>query len=491
MKNISKIGIEKKPRPIRVLQFGEGNFLRGFADYMIDILNEKTDFNGDIVIVKPIEFGELKHFTDQDSIYTVLLRGQENGFVKTEKRIVTCCRKAICCYDDYAEYSGLAKLDSLRFIISNTTEAGIVYNSSENIFACPPVSYPGKLLKFLYERYTYFNGAEDKGLIILPVELIDDNGIELVRIVKRLSSEWELGEEFIKWLDNSCVFASTLVDRIVTGYPKGEDEIIFDEFGYNDKLLVAGEPFALWVIETERDIRNELPFDTAGLPVVFTENQKPYKQRKVRILNGAHTSFMPVSFLSGNDYVGQSMKDETIRKFLIDTVFNEIIPTLDLPESELCQFANSVIDRFENPFIKHSLLSISLNSISKYRTRCLPSLLEYNKRMSKLPVRLTFSLAAIFAFYKGSEIRGGALIGIRNGEEYEIRDDEQVLRFFSEHSRLAANITVNDFLGNVDFWGTDLNRIKGLNEAVNGYLSEINVMGMRKALEKLLNYEIN
>ncbi|MDR1754296.1 MAG: tagaturonate reductase [Eubacterium sp.] len=477
------MNIEKRNYPIKAVQFGEGNFLRGFVDYMIDILNEKKRWDGSVTLLQPIEFGSLDHFKTQNCLYTVFLRGLESGTEKIEKRVITCCNEAVSCIKDYERYAALAKLDTLRFVISNTTEAGIVYDGSCLLSDRPPKSYPAKLAKFLYERYTYFNGDINKGIIVLPVELIDDNGIELKRIVKLHVYDWKLGDEFESWLDRACVFASTLVDRIVTGYPKEEAEV-FAELGYEDKLLVTGEPFALWVIEADRDISDEIPFDKAGLPVIFTDNQKPYKQRKVRILNGAHTSFVLASFLAGNDFVGQSMDDELIFKFMRDTIFDEVIPTLDLPKEDLIEFANAVIDRFKNPFIKHALLSISLNSISKWRARCLPSLMVYLERKGELPAHLTFSLAANIAFYNGNEIKDGILIGNRNGEPYNIQDDKAVLEFFAKNSSLSSREIAELFLGNEEFFGEDLNRLPGLTDKVTDCLSEIRSNGMRTALEK-------
>lgn len=482
MKNIVETGIIKTDRPIKAIQFGEGNFLRAFVDYMIDILNEKTDFNGSVVIVKPIDFGTVEKFNEQDSIYTVYLRGLENGEEKIIKRTVTSVKKAVGCSEQYEEYSSLATLDSLRFVISNTTEAGIVLDLNDKLEMCPPKSYPGKLTKFLYERYTHFNGDKNKGLIILPVELIDDNGKNLKKCVKALSESWNLGSDFISWLDEACTFTSTLVDRIVTGYPKDEDKKIFEEFGYEDKLIVTGEPFALWVIESDKDIKDELPFEKAGLPVIFTDNHKPYKQRKVRILNGAHTSFVLASFLVGNDYVGQSMNDKLIYGFMNDTIFEEIIPTLDLPKQDLIDFANAVKDRFRNPFIKHALLSISLNSVSKWRARCMPSFLKYIENTGNVPKHLAFSIASLIAFYSGTEIREGSLVGHRNGEEYMIRDDAAVLKFFAENSKLSSDEISEKVLSNTDFWGENLSKYA---DVVSEYLEKIRTLGMRNAISEI------
>ena len=484
MELLSKAKTGKVERPIKVLQFGEGNFLRAFVDYMIDIANETGDFNGDIVLVKPIEFGTLDLFHKQECQYTVQLRGIVDGEAKRINRVVTSVTDVVDAYGEYEKYAAFAKLDTLRFIVSNTTEAGIVYDDTDRFEFNPPKTYPGKLTKFLFERYTHFEGALDKGLVILPVELIDDNGIHLRECVLKLAALWNLGEAFIKWIDDACVFTSTLVDRIVTGYPRDEAAALCEEFGYQDNLIVTGEPFALWIIESTKDISNELPLPQAGLPVIFTDNQKPYKQRKVRILNGAHTSFVLASYLAGNDIVLESMEDELVFNFMKATIFDEVIPTLTLPKEDLVDFANAVITRFNNPYVKHALLSISLNSVSKWRARCMPSFLGYIENEGKLPAHLTFSLAALMAFYTGTEIRDKALIGHRDGAEYNILDDAAVLEFFAANSSKDTAEFAHATLSNVDFWGQDLSAIAGVEAAVTTYLSDIRALGMRAALEK-------
>lgn len=479
----------KKERPVKVLQFGEGNFLRGFVDYMIDIANEKGLFDGDIVLVKPIEYGTLDRFRNQECQYTVSLRGIVDGEATVLNRVITSVADAVAAHEEYEKYSSYAKLDTLRYIVSNTTEAGIVYDESDKLEMNPPKSFPAKLAKFLYERYKHFNGAADKGLVMLPVELIDDNGIHLRECVLKQADNWGLEEDFKKWLDEACVFTSTLVDRIITGYPKDEEEKLWEEWGYRDELIVTGEPFALWVIESAKDISGELPLDKAlegmsGMNVIFTDNQKPYKQRKVRILNGAHTSFVLASYLAGNDIVLESMKDDLIFKFMKETIFDEVIPTLTLPKQELEDFANAVITRFNNPYVKHALLSISLNSVSKWRARCMPSFLGYVEKYGKLPAHLTFSIAALMAFYQGTELRDKALIGHRDGKEYQIMDDAAVLQFFAEHTGKDTGKFVADFLNNEEFFGDELGKTKGLADAVAGYLDEINAKGMRKTMEE-------
>lgn len=470
-------------RPIKVLQFGEGNFLRGFVDYMIDIANEKGVFDGNIVLTKPIEYGNLDRFRNQENQYTVVLRGIADGKESVTKRIVTSVADAVDSYNEYEKYSQYAQMDSLRFIVSNTTEAGIIYDDTDNFESMPPKTYPGKLTKFLFERYTYFKGDKDKGLIILPVELIDDNGKHLKECVLQFAQLWKLEDAFVDWIKDSCVFCSTLVDRIITGFPSDEAQSIWNEMGYEDQLIVTGEPFALWVIESEKDISGEFPLDKAGLPVLFTDNQKPYKERKVRILNGAHTSFVLASFLAGNDFVLQSMEDDDVRTFMKETIFKEVIPTLSLEKEDCEAFAHAVVERFYNPFIKHALLAISLNSVSKWRARCMPSFLKYIDMNGTLPKHLTFSIASLMAFYSSVELREDCLIGHRDGEEYKIHDDRDVLEFFKANSTKETSEFVKEFLSNEKFFGTDLSEIDGLTQKVAGYLDEIKNSGMRAALK--------
>lgn len=485
MNILNKNRVKKDDLPIRVIQFGEGNFLRGFVDYMLDIANEKGVFSGSVMLVKPIEYGNLDNFHEQDYLYTVSLRGLVEGEAKETNRIITSIAGAVDCYTEYAQYAELARLDTLRFVVSNTTEAGIVYDETDCFEYCPPKTYPGKLTKFLFERYEFFSGDLTKGLIILPVELIDDNGIHLKEDVIQLAKLWGLKEDFLTWIEKACVFCSTLVDRIITGFPKDETDRLWKEYGYRDQLIVTGEPFALWVIESDKKIEDELPLNKAGLPVIFTDNQKPYKQRKVRILNGAHTSFVLASYLSGNDFVLESMEDGLIRNFMVKTIYDEIIPTLDLPKEDLISFAQAVETRFENPYIKHALLSISLNSVSKWRARCMPSLLEYSNRFHQLPIHLTFSLAALMSFYSSTEFRDGALIGRRDGAEYRIMDDKEVLEFFVENSDQETQLFVAAFLSKEAFWGQDLTKLTGLAQTVTENLEKIKKLGMRDALLSL------
>ena len=471
-------------RPVKVLQFGEGNFLRAFVDYMIDIANEKTDFNGSIVLVKPIAFGNLDRFHEQDCRYTVMLRGLQNGEKVELSRLITSVSDAVDAVGEYQKYAAYAKEPTLRFIVSNTTEAGIVLDREDQLDACPPRSYPGKLTKFLFERAEHFDYAPDKGLIMLPVELIDDNGIMLKKCVLELAKIWNLGCRFEQWLEEACVFTSTLVDRIVTGYPRDEAESIWEKLGYEDQLLDTAEPFGLWVIESPRDISDELPLPACGLPVIYTDNQKPYKQRKVRILNGAHTSFVPAAFQCGYDYVLQAMEDPMIASFMHHTLHDEVIPTLTLPKEDLLSFADAVTSRFRNPFIKHALLSICLNSVSKWRARCMPSLILYEQQTHALPERLTFSLAALISLYQGGRLEDGKLVCTREGQSYTLMDDAAVLSFFDEHREDSPEAIVPAFIEREDFFGPDLKRVAGLVDRVTTYLAEIRSDGVRSVMTK-------
>ncbi len=473
MKKLVEQNVQRTERPIKVIQFGEGNFLRAFVDYMIDIANEAGVFDGSIAIVKPISFGSIEMFNEQDNLYTVVLRGKENGKTVNDSRVITSVSQVLDCEEDYESYMGLAEIDSLRFVVSNTTEAGIVLDKNDH-FEGLPSTYPGKLTKFLYNRYMKFNGAKDRGLIILPVELIENNGGKLKECVLALCDIWELPEKFKTWIMEACVFCSTLVDRIVTGYPRNEVASIWQELGYEDNLVDVGEPFGLWVIESDKDISNELPLDKAGLPVVFTDNQKPYRERKVRVLNGAHTASVLAGYLYGLNIVRDCMHDEIMGKFIRQVVMDEIVPQVPLPLEEVKAFAASVFERFENPFIDHALLSISLNSVSKWKARVLPSFRDHYNNEGELPKLITFSLAALFAFYSSSDLREDGLYAKRaDGTEYVIHDDAAVLQFFAENSSKECGEFVKAALGNVNFWGEDLTAYAGMEQTVTEWLTLI------------------
>ena len=483
MKTLNRRDFPGAQYPERIIQFGEGNFLRAFVDWQIDLLNEHTDLNSGVVVVRPIETSFPPSLSTQDGLYTTIIRGlNEKGEAVSDARLIRSVNREISVYSEYDEFLKLAHNPEMRFVFSNTTEAGISYHAGDKFDDAPAVSYPAKLTRLLFERFSHFNGALDKGWIIIPCELIDYNGDALRELVLRYAQEWALPEAFIQWLDQANSFCSTLVDRIVTGYPRDEAEAIWQKLGYEDRLLVTGEPFALWVIESEKDISGELPLPDCGLPVIFTDNQKPCKQRKVRILNGAHTSFVPAAFLCGYDYVLDAMNDSMIQTFMQKTLYDEVIPTLSLPKEDLMAFAEAVTGRFKNPYIKHALLSICLNSVSKWRARCMPSLLGYVEREHKLPEHLTFSLAALMALYHGGHLKDGALECLRDGQPYTLRDDAAVLAFFAENDQKPAAELTRMFLSSTDFFGQDLTQVPGLETAVATALEDVLARGMRTVM---------
>ena len=406
----------------KVIQFGEGGFLRGFADWMIQKMTDCGAFEGKVVVVQPIEQGMCDTLTAQGCKYTHIIRGSEG----VETSVIDVISRCVKPYEDFESYLALADIPSMRFIISNTTESGIVFNENDAVDKAPAVSFPAKLTMLLKRRF-------DKGLngfIVLPCELIDRNGDNLKKCVLAYADLFGFGEDFKAWVESENVFTNTLVDRINTGYPKGEEL----NLGYEDNMINTSEYFHLWVIETEYDIEKELPFSKANLNVIVTKDKlEMYRTRKVRILNGAHTSLVPYALLSGLDTVKSCMDDETMREHIRKCVFDEIIPTLDLPRDELTDYANNVLIRFSNPYIKHYLSSIALNSVSKFKVRVLPSILEYNKRFNKLPPTLTFAFAKLIEFY---------CTDMTN-------DAPDVVEFMKTAS-------VKDILAKTEYWGEDL-----------------------------------
>lgn len=474
--------------PEKILQFGEGNFLRAFADWMVDLTNERGEFKGSIVLCQPIPQGNPAMFDEQDSVYTLVMRGIEDGKAVEKSRKITSVSRCINAYANWDEVLKLAKSADLKAVISNTTEAGIAYKAGDKVTDAPPSSFPAKVAVFLYERYKTFNGAEDKGLLFLPVELIDFNGTELKRIVLQYAKEWNLEQAFIDWVETANKFTNTLVDRIVTGYPKDQIAEFEEKLGYKDNILVTSEVFNLWVIEGKKEWADILPVHKSGANVIWTDDVKPYKMRKVRILNGGHTSTVLAAYLAGHDIVLDFMNDPLFKKYLDVLLQKEVIPTLDLPLQELQDFAASVGDRFANPYIKHKLLDISLNSCSKFNARCLPSLLEYVNRLGDLPEVLTFSLAAFIKFYDIKK-EGDTYKGKRaKGDEYQVKDDEAVMEFFAEiwKTKDAAAIA-KAVLSKKDFWsGKDLTEVKGLADAVALYLHELNTKPVEEVVKSII-----
>lgn len=469
--------------PEKVLQFGEGNFLRAFVDYFVDLMNEKAGFNGKVVLVQPIASGLTNTINEQEGLYTLLLRGRENGKKTEHRRIISAVSHCVDPYEDYASFLENAKNSELRFIVSNTTEAGIAFDSSCGLDDAPPSSFPGKLTAFLYERWKL--GL--KGFIFLSCELIDHNGEQLKKCVNKYIELWGLSEDFKSWVERENIFCSTLVDRIVTGYPHQEADNLCEAFGYKDNLIDTGEIFGFWVIEGPQYIKKALPFEKAELPVVVVDDHSPYKQRKVRILNGAHTSMVLGAYLAGKDIVRECIEDDVICTFMKKVIYDEVIPTLDLPKDELLAFASAVEDRFNNPYVDHQLLSISLNSTSKWKARVMPSLTEYYVRKKQFPKCITFSFAAYLAFYHNAKEMGdGCLIGERGADRYEVRDEQKVLNFYYEHRNDSAKELVRAVIHNTDFWGDGLERLDGFENAVSDMLERIETVGMYQAMKECL-----
>ncbi len=466
LKKTGYSGFVLEDAPERVLQFGEGNFLRAFVDYFIDILNEKAGFNGKVVLTQPIAQGLADTINAQQGLYTLYLRGFENGKRVNDKRVISSVSRCLNPYENYAELLGCAKNKDLRFIVSNTTEAGIVYDPSSKFDQEPPTSFPAKLTRFLYERFE----AKLPGFIILSCELIDNNGKELESCVLKHIEDWKLGTEFEEWVKSENTFCSTLVDRIVTGYPRAEAQAICEENGYIDNLIDTGEVFGFWVIEGPKSILNELPAQKAKLPILITDNQTPYKQRKVRILNGSHTAMVLAAHLAGREIVRDCMEDDVIRAYMEKAIYDEIIPTLSLPLDELTGFAAAVTERYKNPFIDHRLLDIALNSTSKWRARVMPSFKIYAEKFGKLPKCLTFSFAAYIAFYKKGE---------------GVRDDDWVISFYDEHRNDNNAELTEAVCKNERMWGEDLSKISGLTQATAQWLDLID-KDVYKAMESCL-----
>jgi tagaturonate reductase len=477
--------------PERVLQFGAGVFLRGFVDWMIDGMNRKGLFCGRVVVVQWISPGTLAVLDQQNGTYTHLARGIENGGLIEEKRVVTAISRGIDPCDQFDEYLKCAHNPDLRFIVSNTTEAGIVYRAEDKQSDQPPTSFPAKLTLLLMERYKTFDGDPSKGFVVLPCELIERNGDNLKKTVLQTANNWNLEPKIVEWIDQANAFTNTLVDRIVTGFPRDEISTLWQESGYVDDLFNTSEVFHLWVIEGPPTLARELPFREAGFNVIFADDMTPYRDRKVRILNGAHTSTVLAAYQAGENLVGECMQDPLIRGFMARAIYDEVIPTLTLPRQDLDAFAAAVFERFNNPFIKHELLSISLNSVSKYKARVLPSVEQYLAIKGKLPARLTFALAALITFYRGTEIRDGALIGDRGGEEYRIQDDPAILEMFAtlwsdfDGSGEGIRELTDSVLQREDWWGKDLRKLPGVSDTVSGYVKSILNRGMKASLEQV------
>lgn len=478
-----------KNAPERVLQFGEGNFLRAFADYWFDMANEKAGWNGKCVLVQPIAQGLTQLINRQEGLYTLYLRGRQNGEKVDAKRVISSVSRCLNPYEkqDYDAMMDVAAGEALEYIVSNTTEAGIVYDPSCRLEDCPPASFPAKLTQVLLHRWR----AGRPGVVVLSCELIDNNGKELLRCVNQYIKQWGLEEGFARWVNGDCTFCSTLVDRIVPGRIRDAAEAarLEDENGYRDALIDVGEVFGVWNIEGPEWLAEKLPFRAAGLNCPVVPDVTPYKKRKVRILNGAHTGFVLGAYLAGYDIVRDCMQDDVILGFMNRMLHEEVIPTLPLDRRDLEAFAAAVQDRFNNPFINHELMSITLNSTSKWRARNMPSLLEYAQTAGKLPPCLAMSFAAYIAFYS-SDIQAlteqGLVCRRPKGNEYTVSDDRWVLEFYYSRRGVSDETLVHDVMTNEKMWGQDLTLVPGFEQAAAENLRRIRTEGARAAFAACL-----
>ena len=485
-----------KDAPVKVMQFGEGNFLRAFVDYFYDIANEKAGYNGKVKLVQPISnFPQMADWiNEQEGLYTLYLRGSEKGQKVDAKRVISCVSDCVCPYidDKWDEVLALARSEDLETVVSNTTEAGIAYTQGDSEFdQVPPNSFPAKLTRVLFERYKAFNGAADKGLVILSCELIDNNGKELKKCCNNYAKDWNLEAEFIDWMNNANTFCSTLVDRIVPGRIRDPKELAAMEEanGYHDQVLDVGEVFGVWVIEGPAGLEDKLPFKKAGVNVMVVPDVTPYKKRKVRILNGAHTGFVLGAYLAGFDIVRDCMHDATVLGYMNKMLLQEVVPILPLDQDDCKKFAAAVEDRFNNPFVNHELMSISLNSTSKWRARNMPSFLEYIEKNGKLPTCLTMSFAAYIAFYSNNiqELNDKGLVCKRaKGNEYTISDDRYVLEFYNAHKDDDIPTLVHAVMTNEQMWGQDLTKVAGFEEATVKNLTLIREQGAMAAYKSCL-----
>ena len=489
LKKSGYTGYIKESAPVKVLQFGEGNFLRAFVDYWFDMSNEKADWNGKVALVQPIAQGLTKLINEQQGLYTLYLRGSENGKPVNNKRVISVVDACYNPYDaaDWEKIRQIAVSDDLEYMASNTTEAGITYDPSCKMTDCPPSSFPAKVTVLLYERFK----AGKPGIVFLSCELIDANGQELKKDVLRHAKDWNLGEDFASYIENDCLFCSTLVDRIVPGRIRDPKEVeeLTKENGYEDALLDVGEVFGVWYIEGPKALEDKLPFKKAGLNVHVVPEVAPYKKRKVRILNGAHTGFVLGAYLAGQDIVRDCMHNETIHAFMNKILYDEVIPILPLDKADCEHFAAAVTDRFNNPFVDHLLMSISLNSTSKWKARDLPSLLEYFEKFGKLPKALCMGFAAYIAFYSTNLQRreADALVAKRaKGNEYRIQDDAWVLDFYWDHRDADDKTLVHDVLSNEKMWDQDLTKVAGLEDTVYADLQKIRRDGAEAAYKSVL-----
>lgn len=474
----------------KIIQFGEGNFLRGFIDWIVWNTNKKTNFNASVAVVQPIAKGMVDVLNEQDGLYHLNLQGMQGGKPVDTVEMIDVVSRGINPYEDYDAYLKLAEQPEIRFIISNTTEAGITFDPTCRLDDKPASSYPGKLVQLLFHRFRHFHGAADKGVFILPCELIFENGKHLKECIYKYIDHWNLGKDFAEWFERSCSVCCTLVDRITPGYPRDTAAELNDRIGYEDKLLDKAEIFHLWVIEyplksTREEseqaalkLQEAFPVGKAGLNILFVPSEAPYHERKVTLLNGPHTVLSPVGYLSGLNTVKECCEDPVIGRFVHKVMYEELMQTLNLPENELQQFADDVMERFRNPFVKHFVTSIMLNSFPKFRTRDLPGLKTYLQRQGRLPAGLVMGLAGICTYYAG---------GMRGEDTITPNDDPKIMQLLSDLWKsgdcryVAEGVLAAEFI-----WDENLNSVPGLTELLAADLELIKAKGMLEAVKTIL-----
>ncbi|MEI6752078.1 MAG: tagaturonate reductase [Paludibacter sp.] len=465
--------------PERIIQFGEGNFLRAFVDWMVCNMNKKADFNSSVVVVQPLPNGMIDMLNEQDGLYHVNLQGLDKGETVNSIELIDVISRSLNPYTQFEEYLKLAEQPEMRFVFSNTTEAGIAFDEECKLEDAPANSYPGKLTQLLYHRFKTFNAAADKGLLIFPCELIFHNGTELKKTIQQYIELWNLGADFQNWFETACGVYSTLVDRIVPGYPRNTINEILEKIQLEDRLVVQAEIFHLFVIEAPKNVAKEFPADKAGLNVLFVPDEKPYHERKVTLLNGPHTVLAPVGYLAGLNIVKECLRDEVMSKFVYMIMYKELIETLDLPKAELKKFADDVVERFNNPFVHHLLTSIMLNSFPKFKTRDLPGLKKYLERKGELPSGIVLGLAAIITYYKGGK-RGST--DIVPNDDKAIVDLLKILWSLNDIEVVAKGVLAAEFI-----WDENLNLIPGLTEKLTFYLKLIQEFGMKEAVRSIVS----
>lgn len=483
---------KKEEKKIKIMQFGEGNFLRAFVDWIINSMNKANVYDGGVVVVQPMSFGRCKELAEADGLYTLYLQGLQDGKAVRDHEVIKCLQDFVNPFEDYNKYLDYALSDDLEIVISNTTEAGIAFDPNDTDFTKCPNSYPGKLLAFLKKRYE----AGKKGLYIIPCELIDYNGKALREVLIKLAKHNNMDEAFISWIETANKFYNTLVDRIVPGYPRNEATEFQLNLGYQDQNMVVGEIFHLWCIDAQsvedkaqakanlEELNALFPCDKAGLNVLFVDSIVPYKQRKVKILNGSHTTLVPVSYLAGIDTVRETIEDAELGKFVKEFIFDEVIPTIDIPHDQMVAYSNSVLERYMNPYVRHELMSIALNSCSKYKERVLPSVLQYIERKGQLPKHALFSLAALMTFYKGERVINGTPIALADDPKHI--DNFKALWAEYDGTKAGAKKLVTAVLGWADHWGKDLNTVAGVTEFVTEALYAQQTMTMREAIKAIV-----